>query len=378
MIYFDNAATTKTYDECFETLKIALQIEYFNPSALYRPAVDVKLKIENARENLKKTLHAPQGDLIFVGSGSEADNMVLFGSKKWKGSTIIVSEGEHDAIFKSVEELKSQGYEVKICPIKKDGGVDLEELDKILDKNVSLLSVMHASNETGVINDLQKIGKMLKAKSPRAFFHSDGVQAFGKIPVNLRQLGVDFYSISGHKIHAPKGVGALFVKKGVFVRPMIFGGGQENGFRSSTENVAGILAFEKANEICQTNFEEKCAKKKEIIDFLANEILEKIPTTKIITPLNNAVPNILTVAFENIRGEVLLHTLEKYDIFVGIGSACSSHHESRFKKLLALDATHKDGIIRFSVSEFNTLEEAKFIVEKLILSLNEWTKYTRK
>ncbi|MDD4840001.1 MAG: cysteine desulfurase family protein [Clostridia bacterium] len=377
MIYFDNAATTKMYAECEEVLRHFCTEEYFNPSALYANSTKVTNEINRVREELLNTLHAPQGELIFTGSGTEADNMVMFGTKKWKNARIIVSEGEHDAIYNSALELKQQGYDVQFVSITKSGAVDIESLKSLLNENVALVSIMHISNETGAINDLQKISKLIRANSPKAIIHSDGVQAFGKIDINLRALGVDLYTISGHKIHAPKGVGALFIKKGVFVRPLIFGGGQEKGYRSSTENVAGICAFGVANAMGQSKFATNYSTKREIVEYLVAKLRENIPSAQIITPLENCAPNILTVAFENIRGEVLLHILEKDNILVGIGSACSSHKESRFKKLLALDDRHRDGIVRFSFSQFNTIEEVDIVVEKIVSALNEFGNFVR-
>lgn len=377
MIYFDNAATTKTYDECIEVLQKYLCEEYYNPSALYKNATNVAMDLESARKHFMKTLHAPDGKLVFLGSGSEADNMVLWGTKKWNGSKIIVPVGEHDAIYNTALELKNQGVDVEFVPIKKDGSVDLQKLDEMLDRSVCLVSIMHVSNETGAINDLQKISKMIKAKSPRAVFHSDGVQAYGKLEINLRALGVDCYTISGHKIHAPKGVGALFVKKGTHIKPLIYGGGQESGYRASTENVAGIKAFECASKRIYKALIETNKNLSDTVEYLKNGLLQKCANVQIITP-EKSTAGILTVAFENIRGEVLLHVLEKYGIMVGIGSACSSHHESRFKKLLELDESHKDGIIRFSLSEFNNKEEVDFVLEKLKIALAEWAKFVRK
>ena len=372
MIYFDNAATTKMYTECEDALRNFSIEEYFNPSALYSKSTKVKGELTRVRTELLSSLHAPPCELIFTGSGSEADNMALFCTKKWKNAKIIVSEGEHDAVYNSALELKQQGYNVLFAPIDKCGAVDILELEKLLDENVALVSVMHASNETGVINDLKKIANLIRTKSPKAVFHSDGVQAFGKIEVNLRALGVDLYTISGHKIHAPKGVGALFIKKDVFIRPLIFGGGQEKGYRSSTENVAAICAFGVANAKIQANFDRNYSTKRTILEYFVENLAKLVPTALIITPLDNCLPNILTVAFSNIRGEVLLHALENDNILVGIGSACSAHKESRFKKLLMLDNSHRDGIVRFSFSEFSTKNEVDITLNKIVSALKDY------
>lgn len=377
MIYYDNAATTKVFDECLEDLKVFNCEKYYNPSALYGEASKIKGLISAVRENVKKYLHAPEGNLYFLSSGSEGDNTVLFGAKKKKGAKIVVDEGEHDAIYNCALELKNQGYAVEFAPIKSDGAVDVEKLSQMLDENVCLVSIMHVSNETGAVNDLKSISQIIKRKCPNALFHSDGVQAFGKIEINLRECGVDAYTISGHKIHAPKGIGALWVKNGVNVKPLIYGGGQEFGFRSSTENVAGIMAFGTACDKMFKDFSHNNSKKAEIREYIKTNLLKNVPGTVVISPENGA-SHILTVAFKNLRGEVLLHALEKKDVIVGIGSACSSHRESRFKKLLGLDEFHRDGIVRFSFGLFNTLEEAEKAVGIICDTANEWNKFVRK
>ena len=369
-IYLDNAATTRVYPECDEIISYFNQNMYFNPSALYKPSVDVSVEIKKAKEIIMRSLGAPDGDLIFMSGGSEADNTALFCTKKKKGCRIIIGGGEHDAINNSANQLKEQGYDVVFAPINEDGSVNIDEFATLVTSNTELVSIMHVSNETGAINDIARMVKILKRIAPKAIFHSDGVQAFEKIDVKLRNLGVDLYSISGHKIHAPKGIGALFVKKGVSIKPLIYGGGQEKGYRSGTENTSLIMAFKKAVEINDERFESNKSKTSFYIEQLKNGLSESIAGIKIITP-ENSCGNILTIALPNIRGEVLLHTLENHGILCGIGSACSSHHESRFKKLLNLDESHKDGLIRFSVSEFNLPYEIEMIVAAV---KKEWSR----
>jgi len=368
LIYLDNAATTKAYKEIDEVISNFNQNLYFNPSALYKPSVDVFVEINSAREYIKQSLYAPDGDLIFLSGGSEADNTALFCSKKKKGCRIIVGGGEHDAINNSANQLLAQGYDVVFAPINPDGSVNIEEYTKLVTPQTELVSIMHVSNETGAVNDIARMVKILKRVAPKALFHSDGVQAFEKINVNLRALGVDMYSISGHKIHGPKGIGALFVKKGVSIKPLIYGGGQEGGYRSGTESTALIMALKKAVEINNVRFKENKEFTSKYVSVLKTQLESRISDLKFITP-ENGCGNILTLAFPKVRGEVLLHAVEKYGILCGIGSACSSHHESRFKKLLGLDDDHRDGIIRFSVSEFNDINEIDKVVDAVY---TEW------
>ncbi len=377
LIYLDNAATTRTHPEVAQLIVQISTEEYFNPSALYNNASNMALKIKDARDTIKNALHAPDGELYFLSGGTEADNTALFCTKKAKGSRIIIGMGEHDAIINPANELKIQGYDVVFAPIKSDGSVDVDEFKALLNENVSLVSIMHASNETGAINDIARLVKLTRKFAPKAIFHSDGVQAFGKIKVNLRALDVDLYSISAHKVHGPKGIGALFVKKGVSIKPFVFGGGQEKGFRSGTENVPSILGFAEAVKINEREFSQNYSKNREFIEHLKAKLDENIDDVVYITPLENCVPNILSVAFKRIRGEVLLHSIEDCGILVGIGSACSSHHESRFRSLLKLDDEHRDGIIRFSISHYNDIKDVDYIVTTIKQKLDVLTNYTR-
>lgn len=377
LIYLDNAATTRIYPEVADLIAEESKNDFFNPSALYKPSVALSVKIKNARESIKSALHAGDGELYFTSGGSEGDNTALFCTRKPKGSRIIVGLGEHDAIINGAAQLAQQGYDVVYAPINADGSVNVEEFKNLLTPNVTLVSIMHVSNETGAINDVARLCKLTKKIAPNAVFHSDGVQAFGKIKVNLRALGVDLYTISAHKIHGPKGIGALYVKKGTPIKPLIYGGGQEKGFRSGTENAPSILGFAKAVEICMENFDSDFAKKAAFKAQLKEKLLSEIDDVQIISDDENFAPNILTVAFKDVRGEVLLHDIEDDGILVGIGSACSSHHESRFKSLLGLDENHKDGIIRFSISYENDENDVDFIVGRIKSSLEKLTGYKR-
>ena len=377
LIYLDNAATTRIYPEVADLIAEESKNDFFNPSALYKPSVALSVKIRNARESIKSALHAGDGELYFTSGGSEGDNTALFCTRKPKGSRIIVGLGEHDAIINGAAQLAQQGYDVVYAPINADGSVNVEEFKNLLTPNVALVSIMHVSNETGAINDVARLCKLTKKVAPNAVFHSDGVQAFGKIKVNLRALGIDLYTISAHKIHGPKGIGALYVKKGTPIKPLIYGGGQEKGFRSGTENAPCILGFAKAVEICMKSFDDDFAKKAAFKAQLKEKLLSEIGDVQIISGDENFAPNILTVAFKDVRGEVLLHDVEDDGILVGIGSACSSHHESRFKSLLGLDENHKDGIIRFSISYENGENDIDFIVEKIKSSLEKLTGYKR-
>lgn len=377
LIYLDNAATTRIYPETASMIMKESIDDFFNPSALYKQSVRLSVKIKNARDSIKSALHAPDGELYFTSGGTESDNTALFCTRKAKGSRVIVGLGEHDAIINGANQLSAQGYDVVLAPIKTDGSIDVDEFKKLLNENVSLVSIMHVSNETGAINDIARLVKITKKVAPNAIFHSDGVQAFGKIKVNLRALDVDLYSISSHKIHGPNGIGGLFVKKGTSIKPLLYGGGQEKGFRSGTENAPNILGFADATERSISSFADDIARKTDFKQALLEKLQSQIDDITVISPSENCAPNILTVAFKDVRGEVLLHDIEDKGILVGIGSACSSHHESRFKSLLGLDDRHKDGIIRFSTSYENDIEDVDYIVSTIKSSLEKLTNYTR-
>ena len=378
MIYLDNAATTKMTEGSLRVLKEANEERWFNASALYKEASEESRRIREAREALSAALRAGGGELYFLSGGTEADNTALLCTRKPKGSRVIVGEGEHDAVINPAKLLKEQGFDVVFAPIKPDGGVDEEKFAELLTPDVSLVSVMHVSNETGAVNDIAKLVRMTKKASPKAVFHSDGVQAFGRVKVDLRALGVDLYTVSGHKIGAPKGIGALYVAKGAPVRPLVYGGGQEKGFRSGTENGPAIEAFAVAAETAVRDLSANCSKKRDYIEHLANGIADAVPDTVFITDRERSAPHILTVAFAGVRGEVLLHALDARGIMVGVGSACSSHRESRFRSLLGLDEEHRDGIVRFSVSERNDIDEVPVVVQALKEETEKLRKFARR
>lgn len=375
MIYLDNAATTAMYPECIDSFKKYGVEKFFNPSAVYAPSVEVSRVLKEARREILSALHAPDGTVVFTASGSEADNLALFGSRKPKGGKIVTTAGEHSAVINSAAELSARGYEVVYAPLLPDGKVNLEELEKLLDESVCLVSVMHVNNETGAVNDLKAVSKLVRRLSPSAIFHSDGVQGFLNVETNLKDMDVDLYSMSAHKIHGPKGVGALYMKKGIRVSPIIFGGGQEYGIRSATENVPGIDAFRVAVEIGRKNFAAGVEHKKQILSYLREEIGKM---DDVILVSNPESPHVLTVTFKDVRGEVLMHALESHGIFVGIGSACSSKKGvSRFKDLLGLDKGYDEGIVRISVSENTSHADAEALVEALSVEVPKLRKYKR-
>ena len=365
MIYLDNSATTQTRPEIAEFVKEYSIKNYFNPSSVYGPAISVKNDIDRARDTIIRLLNAGSGKIIFTGSATEANNLVLNGLAK-KNKKILVSSGEHPSIYETAKNLQNLGYNVEFIEILPNGTLDLQDLENKVDENTGLVSVIHVSNETGAINDLSKVSNIVKRKSPNAILHCDGVQAFGKVRLNLLNDNIDAYTISSHKIHGPKGVACLYLRDNINIKPHILGGGQEGGLRSGTENPAGILGFTMACEMMYENFDKKRADIRKLREYFVAQ-LEKSGLDYIINgDLSNTLENILSVSFMRVRGEVLLHCLEKYEIYVSTGSACSSKKVgNRVLSVMGLNNDKMQGNIRFSFCEYNTKDE----IDKVITAL---------
>lgn len=379
MIYLDNAATTALDEKCFDIIKEYNIDKFYNPSALYRKAMESANSIKRARNVIAKSLGVKGEEIIFTASGSEADNIALMCSIRAKNGKIIVGSSEHSAIYNTALELKVRGYDVVFAPCDSCGRTDLTQLEKLLDNTVVLVSIMHVCNETGALNDLAAISKMVKAKAPRAVFHSDGVQAYGKIPVNLKSLGVDLYSISGHKIHAPKGIGALYCRSGLYLKTFIFGGGQENNVRSATENLPSIMALGYVVENNFANIAANYTKVKELRDYLYDSLNSAFENIKVNTDLKNSSPYVFSFALNSARGEVLVHCLEDKGVIVGTGSACNSQKSTkRIPAALGINDDYAQGMIRVSFNEKNTKEDVDCFITALKDSVSELIKYQNK
>ena len=366
VIYFDNSATTRTRPEVADLVAKYSVENFYNPSALYNPAIKVKLDVDNARKTFLNLLNADKSDrIIFTGSATEANNLILNGLAR-KDKKILVSLGEHPSIYEVARNLQNQGYKVDYVALNKDGTLNLNDLQQKLTDDVGLVSFIHVNNETGAINNISAISKLVKGKLPKCLVHFDGVQAFGKVLLHLKQDNIDAYTISSHKIHGPKGVACLYLKNGINIKPHILGGGQESGTRSGTENPAGIIGFTKAAELMYTDFD----KKRQHIANLKAYLLEKLKSSNFnfVTNSNeNSLANICSVSFSGVRGEVLLHCLEKYEIYVSTGSACSSKKVGN--RVLSAMGQPNDvmlGNIRISFSEFNTTQEIDALIQALI------------
>ena len=363
MIYFDNAATTKPWAFAVEKALKFINDEFYNPSALYRGGLSANRELSSARESVLKNLglSSSKYEVVFTSCGTESDNQAVFCAVR--RGVFVTDKGEHSAIYKSFEEVKSQKKEVYFVGLHQDGSVNTEELfDFVKTHDVGFVSIMHVNNETGAINDVTKIARELKRIKPALIFHSDGVQAYGKIPFAFSD-DIDLYSISAHKINALKGTGALIKKRKLNLSPLVFGGGQESGLRSGTENVFGIKVFEYAGAEHYRLLRENYKKVGEINAFIRNNLDKDIFT---VLSGENASPYILSVSAKNLRGEVIMHALETEDVIVGNGSACSSRNRySRVMEACGYKADILDGVIRISFSCDNTLTEAEEFTQKI-------------
>jgi len=374
MIYFDNASTTQCSHESAEILAHYARQSFYNPSTAYHEGIAVRNEIENSRMRMLKALGAVDGKIVFTSSGTESDNLAMFGARKTNHSRVIISAAEHAAIYYSALELRRRGYDVCLCPVDKGGRVDLQTFQELMTKDTSLVSVIHVNNETGGINDIQQLCRIAKEANPNVLFHSDGVQAFGKIPVSVTNLGVDLYSVSAHKINALKGTGALYIGKNLHINPILFGGGQETGLRSSTEHVGGIIAFaEMAAYYCE---QQKTLS--EIAKNIKMTIKDELRNIQELFFLSDEHSSdfILSFASSKVRGEVMQHALEREGILIGTGSACSSSRASRrVAEAIGLKGKYVDGVVRLSFGRYNTLDEAKTFIEAYIRKYKEYSKY---
>ncbi len=363
MIYLDNAATTKPDEECLEKAKRYLYESYYNPSALYAEGYNLHLELKQTRKNLLNTIADDRNfDLIFTSCGTEADNHAVFcGGRR---GNIVTTLGEHSAIFSAVNAAKQNGVETRFAELNSDGGVNVDNLLSLIDDKTSLVSVIHVNNETGAINDVNAIAKAVKAKNGRTLFHSDGVQAYGKLPFRLG-CDIDLYSVSAHKIGALKGTGALFKRKNLVIKPFVYGGGQENGMRSGTENVFGIKMMEFAALKKYLTVKENFTKVRDLKNKLWQALDKGLFT--LISPQSGS-PYILTVGVDGVRGETILHEVDDKGLIIGTGSACSSNDKKRYSRVIlacGVKESVADGILRLSFCPENTEEEIERAAEIL-------------
>lgn len=372
MIYLDNAATTPMCENAVKTYGEFAEKEFFNPSAIYKTGVLVHSKIDDARKVIANALGSDDpSTIIFTSSATESNNLAVFGSIRSNFRKLVFSQADHPSTYAVATELKNRGFEVVFCPLQQSGEIDYDALEKILDERTDFISFIHVSNETGAINDLHRINEIRKRKCPNSIFHADGVQAFSKIKINVDYFGVDLYTISAHKMFGPKGISSLYARKKSKLKSVIFGGGQEGSLRSGTENVPAIMAFKTAVENIgdiSKNFENVKLLKQTFLDNL-------IETNCEVNSRDNFSPYILSLSFNGVKGETLVHMLEQNEIYISTGSACSSKKIGN--RVLDSMGKSKDeivGSVRISFSKNTTKDEviiASNTLKKCYLDLKE-------
>ncbi len=366
MIYLDNAASTKIHEDVLESMMPFLKEQYGNPSSIHRYGRLAQKGIKKARKQVANLINADSSEILFTSGGTESNNTALYGiAKKNPQSRIITSSIEHDAILEPCAKLEKEGFDIIYLPVNNFGLVDPLILKNNLTENTSLVSIMFGNNEVGTVEPIADFVNICNEKN--IVFHTDAIQAVGKIPIDVKELGVDMLSISSHKIHGPKGIGALYIRNGISIDPVILGGGQENGLRSGTENVANIVGFGKACELSRINFLENISKMKELRDYLSNKIIQEIPEVTLNGHLETRLPNNIHLTFLGVNGEDLLIKLDENEIAASTGSACSVQIQKASHVLQAMGFSHEQitGSLRLTIGISNNFEEMDKTVEIL-------------
>lgn len=382
-VYFDNSASTKVSEKAIEIMLKTMRDDYANTSGKHIKGVEAESYVKDAADIIAKTLKVKKGEIIFTSGGTESNNMALIGgamSRKRYGKHIIISGIEHPAVYRPAEFLTEQGFELSVLPVNGEGQVDLELLKSTIRDDTVLVSVMYVNNEIGAVEPVEEISKIIKAENKDILFHVDAIQAYTKLRINPKSQGIDMLSASGHKFHGPKGVGFLYIDSNVKINPIIFGGGHQRGMRSGTLNTTGIAGMGVAAKEAYDNFDERINKISDLKYYLMDE-LEKTEGAILNTGRGeNFAPQVISVSFEDIRAEVLLHALEDRGIYVSSGSACSSNHPGISGTLKAIGVRENllDATIRISLSELNNKEEADYFIKNLKELLPLLRKFVRK
>lgn len=352
MIYLDNSATTRPFDEVISHMAEMQKNTFGNPSSLHRVGIMAERTMTDARNRVLAILGADDGSFIFTAGGTEANNLAILGtmqSRLRRTPQILTTKIEHPSVMEAVQYLKSQGADCRFIEVDRNGLVNQDHFCSLLTENTAFVSVMSVNNETGATQNIAGLCRLAKEKNPDVLFHTDAVQALGKIPLSVRDSGVDLLSVSSHKINGPKGVGGLYIRRGVHVKPVVYGGGQENGLRSGTQNTPAISGFGLACQLTMASFSKTQKEMSRLRDMLSSG-LAKIPGCQVVS-VEKPAPHVVTAVFPGLKSETLLHTLEMRDIYVSSGSACSSNKPQLSPTLLAMGYSRKEieGAIRFSL-----------------------------
>ena len=356
-VYLDNAATTRVCPEAADIAYKTMLETYGNPSSTHTKGREAKAVLDNARKQLAAALDCAPGEVYFTSCGSEGDNWAIINgaeSMRRKGLHIISSEVEHDAVRKSMDELKRRGFEVTMLKPESDGSISPEAVAAALRPDTVLVSLMMVNNETGAVTDIAAVAKALKKAKSIALLHTDAVQGFMKVPFSAKRLGADMITVSGHKIHAPKGIGALYIKTGVKIKPYIMGGAQESGLRAGTEAMPQIAAFGKACELAKASMNDATERMAQLRQYAAGRIVAEMPEAVIV---GGGAPHILSVSLPGWRSEVLMNFLEARSVFVSRSSACKKGGRSHVLEAMGLPAEVIDGAVRISLSRYTTKDE---------------------
>lgn len=368
IIYMDNAATTPVKPEVLDAMLPYFTEKFGNPSSIYSISSQNKKDITTARETIAKAINTDTANIYFTAGGSESDNWALKATAEAyadKGRHIITSKIEHHAILHTCDYLEKRGYEITYIDVDENGIVDLKQLEEAIRPDTILISIMFANNEIGTIEPIAEIGKI--AKKHGVLFHTDAVQAFTQVPIDVEEMNIDMLSVSGHKINGPKGIGFLYIRKGVKIRSFVHGGAQERSRRAGTENVPGIIGLAKATEIAVGNMKERTAKEIEVRNHIIERVMNEIPYTRLNGDRERRLPNNINFSFQFIEGESMLIKLDSFGICASSGSACTSGALDPSHVLLAIGLPHEiaHGSLRLTISEDTTMEDADFVVDKL-------------
>ena len=383
-IYMDNSATTMVFPEVAALMNKIYTEDYGNPSSMHMKGIAAERYIKDARASLAKSLKVSDKEIFFTSCGTESDNMAIIGYAKAnarKGKHIITTSIEHPAVLNAMKELSEEGFRITYLGVDEEGIISLDELKNAITPETILVSIMHVNNEIGSVQPIDKIGELIKKINPDIAFHVDAVQSYGKFRIYPKKMNIDMLSVSGHKIHGPKGIGLLYINEKTRVKPIIFGGGQQNGMRSGTENVAGIAGMALASEMLYDKFDEDIAKLYELKKYLIDKVtsIEDVSVNGIPKDGTMGAPHVISVTVKGIRSEVMLHSLEESGVYVSAGSACSTHKRTPSATLTAigLDKGSIESTIRFSLSIFNTKEDidtAVSVLEKYVPMLRKYTR----
>lgn len=383
-VYLDNSATTSTFPEVAELMSKIMCEDYGNPSSMHNKGVQAERYVRYGRETLAKILKVNEKEIYFTSGGTESDNLALIGcamANYRAGKHLITTKIEHPAILQTMHYLEDQGFEVTYLSVNDKGQISLQELQNAMRKDTILVSIMHTNNEIGAVEPIAEAGRLIKSTNPSTLFHVDAVQGFGKYRIYPKRMGIDLLSVSGHKIHGPKGVGFLYIGEKVKIHNIIYGGGQQKNLRSGTENVPGIAGMAKAAEMLYNHLEEDAERLYSLKDYFC-EGLRKIPDIRINNPEGmEGAPHIVSLSVAGVRSEVLLHALEDKGIYVSAGSACSSNKPhtagSATMKAIKLPEEFLDSTLRFSMSVYTTREELDYTLQVMYDIIPMLRKYTR-